>query len=307
MRARLARLERSEDRAPQRERTHEDAKRARRSAPCTRGAGHCAPPGPWAALSCPRPCPALAFPPPSALLGCGGGRRRRTLFDALSLRFFSRLCPARRALSVGRARRAPAPAPTPAPLPLPRRHAAQQRVLPRARLRALSAPASATLAFSIVVVGDGVEKGRRCGARRCPFPHRGLRSWTTSRALSCILCWPASSPCARARGLHSINNATAGRSTAHRPSSRGALKARLGLRRVLLPVAFLHARHEHAASAHRPRPSPLLRRRLCSPSASTRRSRRCRSASPLLRSSSSARRPATRVDTGATTLRCASF
>ena len=238
---------------------HEDARGREKgtlsSALHTRGAGRCPLPGPWAAHSCSRPCPALACPLLLRSLATGagaeGGRPSPRAHSCSSLGCALH----RRALSVARARRAPVPAPSPAPLLLPRRHAAQQRTLPRARLRALSASASTTLALSIVVVGDGAEKERRCRARRRPFPRRGLRSWTTPCALSCVLCWLVSTPCACAPGLNAINIATARRSTAHRSSTRGPLNARLGLRRVLLPAAFHASRHEHVASAHRP---PLL-------------------------------------------------
>ena len=206
-------------------------------------------------LSFPRPCPALACPflLRSLALGadCAEGGRPSTRSHSCSSLGCARR---RRALSVERARRALSLRRPLAPPLLPRRHATQQRALPRARLRALSASASTTLALSIVVVGDGAEKERRCRARRRPFPRRGLRSWTTPCALSCVLCWLVSTPCACAPGLNAINIATARRSTAHRPSSRCPLNARLGLRRVLLPVAFVVVRHEHAPFAHRHRP-----------------------------------------------------
>ena len=214
---------RSEGRALRRARTHEDAKRARRAAPCTRALqaavlSHAhGQPSPAHA-----PCPALAFSPPLRPLatatgaGAEGGRPSTRSHSCSSLR----CAPRRRALSVARARRAPVPAPSPAPLLLPRRHAAQQRALPRARLRVLSASASATLFSSIVVVDDGAEKGRRCGPRRCPFPRRGLRSWTSPCALFCV---PASTPCARAPGLPSINITGDPMRTIHRRSVRSAL------------------------------------------------------------------------------------
>ena len=191
----------------------------------TRCAGRCPLAAARTARSCPRPLPCPRVPSSSALFGTGGGRRRRTPFAALSLLFFSRLCPA--STCAVRGTRTPRPCPCAVPCPAapsspPCRAAARPPSYPP--VRALRLCFSHARVEHLVVVDDGAEKGRRSSARRRPSLRHSLRSWTTPCALSCALCWPASSPRTCAPGLHTINIATARRPRiVHRRAVRSAL------------------------------------------------------------------------------------